>query len=289
MNAISKLQILLFALIIFSFNSCTEDSADQTGPILSFETGTGLISINSNLNLGEPVKIVLKGIKSDHPMNDVTVFINGSKVPIADFTINGNAASANPLLLFNADRDQFSFEFGLGTSFIPQTLVYEFVVSDSQGAQSKKSIEVNFAGTVITKKDSLSVWNFSGPNMGGIDLVNLKVVPGTDPSADIRDAGIVDPLNDQTWIKKFIPLKGNVIRKPDANFNFDNAIVSAQVKIAFEAGTVFDPGSDATKTLTTGDVFVVKFNSNEYAAIKINSLVETSTNNLDYYILSIKK
>lgn len=289
MNAITKLQILLFALFLFSFNSCTEDSTDQNGPLLSFEAGSGLLTTNSNLNLGELVRIKLTGLKSDNPMNDVTVLINGTKVPIADFTVNGNAASANPILLFNADRDQFSFEFGLGTSFIPQTLVYEFLVSDAQGAQTKKSIEVNFSGTVITNKDSLTLWNFSGPNMGGIDLVNLKVVPGNDPSADIRDAGIVDPLTDQTWIKKFIPLKGNVIRKPESGFNFDNAFVSAQVKLAFETGTAFDPNSNATKSLIPGDVFVVKFNSNEYAAVKINALVETSSNNLDYYILSIKK
>ncbi|HEX5624799.1 MAG TPA: hypothetical protein VFX48_02180 [Saprospiraceae bacterium] len=289
MKRFFSILMLGLSIAVFSLSGCTDDSSDPKGPILSFVSGTNLISDDASVVVGTPVRIKLNGQKRDDQMSDLTVFVNGVKASTGAFKVNGNTVGANPFLLFGTEKDAFTFEFELGTSFSVGTVTYEFQVKDAKGEVSVENIAVSFTGSVITRKDSLTVWNFSGPNFGGVDLKTLAVVGGNDAAADIRDAGIVDPLTDQTWIKRFVPLNNNVIRKPAASFDFDLAAVSEQIKDAFDNGSLFDPNSTATKELVAGDVFLVKFNTNQYAAVKVNFLIETSVDNLDYYLLTVKK
>lgn len=273
---------------IFLLTSCSEDEPVYTQPGISFGTGTGLISADVSIPIYSPVKISLTAAKGSEPLKYIQVKVDGILLPPLTFKINGSGANANPALLIGEDKNGITNTYEFLSSTEPDTILYEFTIADDKDSLITKTLSVIFTGTpATTRATGLIVYNYSGNRLGGLDLYNAKVVSGNDPNAHIRDFGVVDPQSNFTWVKKFKPLQGSVIKNPPTGLSFAEISYQEDIIYLFDNGSN-DVGSIDTKVLAKGDFFVVK-NGTSYFAISIDNLTATANDNLDNYEVSLKR
>lgn len=203
------------------------------------------------------------------------------------FNINGSSAFANPVLLFGADRDSLVYAYEFTRIDTPQSLSYEFTITDEADKKTTQTVNIKYYGTPsVESGKGLAVYNYSGTKFGGLDLFNAKVVSGNAPEATIRDYGVVDPVSDKTWVMRFSPLNNSEIMNPPANFTYAGLVYQENIKRAFELGSR-EAGLVTTKVLAKGDFFLVR-NGTTYFAVSIDKVVTTANDNNDYYEVSIK-
>ncbi len=288
MKLITKNYLFLTFVVLTTVFSCKEDDPIHVNPGLSFTSGSGLITGNVSLPIYSPIKMNMTAAKGSNPLKTITVKVDGVILPPLAFKVNGVDAPANPALLVGTDKDGISNTYEFISSINPDTTLYEFILADDKDSLTIASITVIF--TAIPANETakgLIVYNFSGPRQGGLDLFNSKVVSGNDPNATIRDYGVVDPQSNFSWVKKFTPRNGSIIKNPVAGFTYAGLRYQEDIIYAFENGSN-DVGSIDTKVLAKGDFFVVK-NGTAYFAVSIDNLTFTANDNLDNYEVSIKR
>jgi Tfp pilus assembly major pilin PilA len=286
-----NLFFFLSALLVVSlttFTSCNEDTTDPIGAGISFKTDTGFISSDVSIPIYSAVKVGLTAAKGDAQLKTIEVSVNGVKLDITEFKINGQAASANPQLLLGTDKDGITNTYEFATSTTPKTVSYTFTITDDGNLVTTETIDVTFTGNPASVTGTgLRVYNYHGARQGGLDLFNAKVVGGDDPAATIRDYGVVDRVSDGTWVMRFSPRQGSAMRNPPAGLTFASLTYKEDIANAFATGSL-EQGTLDTKKLSTGDFFIVK-NGTEYFAVSIDNMLATPSDNLDYYDVSIKR
>lgn len=279
--------IVLSIGFILSLNSCSEDSSPFVFSDAAFKSGTGLINSNTSVPIYTPIKINLSVAKGTNQLKTITVKLNGVVWAPLSFKINGVDAAANPQLLFNTNKDSITNLYEFNTLTDPGTILAEFIITDDKDSIVTKSITVTFTATSATQTgNGLVVYNFSGARNGGVDLFNAKVVAGTDPNAHIRDFGNVS-MGNNTWVQKFTPLNGSIIKDPGTGLTFADISYVEDIIYLFDNGTN-EVGSINTKVLSKNDFFIVK-NQSTYFAVSIDNMNPTANDNLDNYVISIKK
>ncbi len=287
-NGFFYLVALYLVAGLVTFNSCNSDDKNPVGPTITFNTDAGFISSDDTLPIYSGVKIGLTITKGDAALKTIEVLADSIKLDISEFSVNGRPAAANPQLLLGADKDGINNTYEFKGSPTPKRISYTFRVTDDANLSSSSTIKVSFAGTParITGKD-LVVYNYHGPNPGGVDLFRAEVVSGNDPRATIRDYGVVDPRTDGTWVMRFTPLQGSEIKNPSAGVTFAGLTYKEDIAIAWARGSR-ETGTIDTKKLSKGDFFLVK-NGVDFFAVSIDDMVNTPNNNLDNYTISIKR
>ncbi|MEO6189942.1 MAG: hypothetical protein ABIO44_05795 [Saprospiraceae bacterium] len=280
--------ILLVGSILNFMVSCNSDSDDNNPPTSQVIMKAGYSIDKDNLKIGSSVKISIKAVKGSKQLNTITVKTDGVNLPAGSFIVNGVASSANPALLFGGDRDSLLFNFEFSRVDVPQTISYYFIIIDENNDTTSQNVSINYYGTPSEVAGTgLVVYNYSGPNFGGLDLFAAKVVSGNAPEATIRDFGVVDPVADKTWVMRFSPLNNSEIMNPSSNYTYGGLIYKENIQRAFELGSR-EPGKIVSKVLAKGDFFLVK-NGTSYFAISIDKVVATANDNNDYFEVSIKK
>lgn len=288
MRHIQQFTYFLVLTTLVMLTSCSEDDPVHINPGILFESGTGFISSDVSIPIYSPVKMKLTAVKGSQPLKYIQVKVDGMQLPPLSFKVNGSDANANPALLIGADKDGITNTYEFASSTEPDTLVYEFTIADDKDSLIVQSLSVIFTGTpATTRATGLIVYNYSGNRHGGLDLYNAKVVSGNDPNAHVRDFGVVDPQSNFTWVKKFKPLQGSIIKNPPTGLSFAEISYVEDIIYLFDNGSN-DVGSIDTKVLAKGDFFVVK-NGTSYFAISIDNLTATANDNLDNYEVSLKR
>lgn len=135
-------------------------------------------------------------------------------------------------------------------------------------------------GVALSAEKKDTVWNLQGLKRGAYNLVTGVTVASTGSATDkdVLDMAVVGGAG-VNWPKTLTSGNGTMFVKAAASFDFAAATDSSTVK-AYNAGT----GSAVTPVLANNDVIIAKLRGGtRYAAVKIISVTETASDNLDYF------
>ena len=143
--------------------SCNTDETDPTSgnPTIEIVAASGFVSGSAALVApGEPIKVRIRAAKGEGQLNSLTVFQNSIPMELEDITYNGIAASANPILLFNADKDNFTYDIEL-VAHTQGTVEYIFEVRDEAGNFANVAIDITVGEGLAIKVTGDSVLSAS--------------------------------------------------------------------------------------------------------------------------------
>ncbi len=223
-------RFLLLAGIAFAIASCSNDDTPDPSslPFIQLVDEAGFVSGEAALvTPGNTIDVKVSATKGDSPLNSFTIFADDLAVSLDSISVNGAPASANPVLLFNADQDMFEYEISISPDH--QGLkTYKFEVSDEDGNNESVSIDITIAeGLSITVNDDDNIFNTT---LGVPAAVNVTVTQGL---GDLFDISVTDDA-------------GNPVDAAELSF-LDQATV-------FDANPFTIP--DDNKTGFTGDIFI---------------------------------
>lgn len=173
LNQFLKL-FLFLAIGIMTFTSCEDDGTGGTGgtgngPNVSFDSNSGQ---DLTINPAEVFTIRVNATKGDTDLKTVTVFEDGTAISFDRLTFNGDAASANPRLLFGDEKTSFTYDIGITAHSDVSGKVYAVEVSDE--GNLKKSVSL-----VVTTNATPPTLTYNGPatfDAAANSAVSLNVV-----------------------------------------------------------------------------------------------------------------
>jgi len=281
--------LVLSVLFAVSFSSCGDDvtlPVDNDPPVVTLlDSGTDVISSDATIDADATVSVDLKATIGTGELKLLTILENGSNLELERIT---GGVNSNPTLFAAGSDDAKGFEKKISFKAQSEGISdYMFLVEDVNGL--KDSVVITL--TVVQKtalnffKDSIVVYNFSGKNYGSIDLQTGTAVSSKDENGDVQDVGIT---SNGDWLKKIKPKNGAEMVIPSADFDFDAIEDLESLQAAYSAGTV---SSEAD--VTVGSSFLFKTASEsagnfDYFVLKTLDMQETSSDNYDYYIFTLK-
>lgn len=273
-------------IISMMIPACTPDDPVVTpsGPSVTIATENGFVSDHVTLDPNVGFKIKFSAVKGSATLKSLEIKADGVAIDFTKIKINGVAASSNPALLFNADKDGLSnFVVELTSTATPDTIVYQIKVVDDNGNSDVDEITVHVNTIEVKESQVLRMNNFSGPNQGGIDPINFLTVASANPAALFRDYG----NNTQgDWAQLVSAINGSELKIPAAGFDYSKVKYQKEIEVAFKAGSDSPFGKDLD--FKKYGVFLVNNGSN-YFVVKITNIVVTPSDNFDYSELTIKK
>jgi hypothetical protein len=227
--------------------SCNTDETDPTSgnPTIEIVAASGFVSGSAALVApGEPIKVRIRAAKGEGQLNSLTVFQNSIPMELEDITYNGIAASANPILLFNADKDNFTYDIEL-VAHTQGTVEYIFEVRDEAGNFANVAIDITVGEGLAIKVTGDSVLSASPSAFIAIPVV---VETGIAPLFELSvtsGGDFIDPSR-----IRFLAA--------DAENEFDeNPYLIPEAQAAGFAGNIYiqadAAGGEATYVLTISD------------------------------------
>ncbi|MFK8007866.1 MAG: hypothetical protein AB8H03_15920 [Saprospiraceae bacterium] len=267
-------------------------SVASTPLSFGFDAANGGFAADATLPTASYFKVELVATKGSSPLSTLTVWEDGVEVDVArlsfgtenDFLLS-DAFPTNPLDLVNDEKDGFTY-FVWINSHDEGAHTYTYQLTDDLGASEELSLVITVQP--ITELSGKLLSNASGPvGTGGIDLATGDETGSNDATADIKDLGNISTTS-QTWVQKIAPTNNSVFKSPAADFpvdGFDLIAFPSEVQAAFDAGDVIAESN----VVAIGDVFLVQsVNDGNTYIVEVTNIVETTTDNLDYYELKIK-
>jgi hypothetical protein len=247
--------LMLFLGFSVIFTSCTGDGTTPTidqGPTVSLEAGSGLISSDATVNVGEEFSVSVKGSKTDNDMKTLTIEEAGTKI-----TLERISLASNPALLTGTEVTTFTKNIKVKAHTTVGEKTYSFIVEDVDGNKTSKSIKITTKGTPPSV--TLNGNNTIVVGTDALYAANFKIAPGTSKLATIEVL-----VNDVTYDKakcfygdpNSVTFTANPFPIPAADQNgFENKIL---VRTPNTAGTykVTYKFTDATG-LSTSQVITV--------------------------------
>lgn len=272
------------------FTSCTKDDDTDptaTSPTISFGSAAGFVDSDTMVAQGTTFKVRIIASKGSGSLQEFTVFKDNVALDFSDITIDGVAATANPVTIGAFDANSLSWDVVIKAVANAATHEYRFQVQGADGPTS--SVKVNITtfdpGTPVTTQMGI-VFNASGPNFGGFDFATGTVVSSLGAEADIRDMGINNGLPlAQNWLQQVEPVNGSTLRKATGATTWSSIATKEQVQAAYIAA-----GADiaASSKIAAGDLYLVKKNS-DYFLVRFTQVNVTVADNLDNYVIDVKK
>lgn len=167
MKLFNSNKLFLFLAVFGLFvASCIPDPVDTDGPKLTFETATGFLTDDANIDAGESFKVRLSAQKGSAEMNALTISRDGQTLDASLITIEGISVVNNPQVLTAAARTSFTYDITI-KGHDKESAKYTFRVDATDKASSSKSL-------TITVADSDPVLTLTGPN--SIELENPSII-----------------------------------------------------------------------------------------------------------------
>ncbi|MBT8234231.1 MAG: hypothetical protein HKO66_07145, partial [Saprospiraceae bacterium] len=170
-----NLFILAISAALF-FTACEEDLGGGGGIIIpdtisfNLSSEADFVSSDATVNAGETFSVRLIGEKGEDDLQAITVAENGANIPVSQFTVDGNAESANPFLLFGNDLASFTKDVTITSPSSSGLYTYSFTLSDLAGNTEVRSVNITVAAT----PPSIT---YMGSGMIMAELGNLVSVP----------------------------------------------------------------------------------------------------------------
>lgn len=144
--------VLLFAIGAMFLYSCEAEPGGGTGPINVEPVVTLTSSSDITVEPTEVFTVEFSASKGDdNALKAVTIYEDGTKVPISRLTVNGTAAAANPLLVTGTDVDGLSWTIDIvAQSSAATTVSYEIEVQDDISQTKSVFVNVTTVGTPPT-------------------------------------------------------------------------------------------------------------------------------------------
>ncbi|MGK0390527.1 MAG: hypothetical protein ACI94Y_003281 [Maribacter sp.] len=282
-------------------NSDSESVLVNTGVIVTTPLSLMLLSANGGLVTDENVdadtyfKITLEGIKGSNDLNRIEIQEDGvaisdlSRLRLGDSPVDPSFP-ANPYFLEGDSINGFTMDILVKTHTTEGVAkAYSFILVDDQENFESVSLTIT-ANTATPNITSLSgiLLNRAGPTGGGLDLETGTSTGSTDPTADIRDAGIDLALpNDQNWKQKIEPVNGTILATPaaasDLINNFSSIQLQSEIENEYNLGTLITESN----VINIGDVFLVNNGTNIFM-IQCTNVNVTSADNADSYTFDVK-
>jgi hypothetical protein len=290
----------LFSLLTFTLFSCTDDTSNvlDTEPTVTIESESDV-----TLAAGGVFIVKIKGTKGTNNMKSLTINEAGTKVVLDRLTFN-TGGGANPTLLTGANASAFDFTISIKSHTDISTKKYDFVVADEDGLSTTKSVNVT-TGTALSMLEGILL-NQSGPTgQGGLDLDTGAGTGSANATAEIRDEGVVDPVNDGTWLQQISGVNGSELKYiikgqngVSENFSFASISIKEQIAALWNNGRAFDKKSadglrNVSAKVAVGDIFIVK-NGTKYYLLTVKSIKITPDipndpdRNKDSYTFDVK-
>ena len=142
-------RLLMIALVASMIASCESDDPVVTNPPIVSITAP---PANTTVNAGSWIEFSISATAGENPMNDVEILEDGLK--IADYanriTINGSAASSNPILLFDDERNELSWIVGIKVQDDASTRTYSVRINDDKGGSDNVSVDITTSSGPLT-------------------------------------------------------------------------------------------------------------------------------------------
>lgn len=146
-------RILNYAIVtmavIMTFSSCEEDLGGGTF-VNDPEIFLNLSNTNLNPIPGQIINIQVQSTPGDFDLLGLTIQANGQNLDVNRIRINGNPASANPILIVSPDTNGFTWDVEITVQSNPELVTYSFIIQDSDGNSSSSNVEISTIPDVVT-------------------------------------------------------------------------------------------------------------------------------------------
>lgn len=163
----------LFVLLGLFIVGCEEDVPGGGGGGTLNNPDVSLNSASSlTVNTNEEFTVSVSASANGTPLNSITVYEGNAKVDLGRIKYDGTAASANPALLFGADKEGFTTDITIAAHPTVGTSTYTIEVADEEGRKSTVFVDVTTNGNPPS-------FVFGGSGMitvDGGDIVSLKMI-----------------------------------------------------------------------------------------------------------------
>lgn len=189
MKFLSNVKITMLMLVAgLWLVSCSEDTpgtgggtggggTTETSTTVDLNSGSGLVTSVSTVAPGATFSVNLAASMGTDSLRTIQVFENEVSIDPSRITYDGNAAAANPVLLFGASKKSFSTIIAVKAHTDVATKTYKFTVTDVDGDAQSVSVEITTEGTPPTLEINGS--ETVNVNPGSLNLINITATQGT--------------------------------------------------------------------------------------------------------------
>ncbi len=146
MRLFYRFAVILSAAFIVMFSaSCDPDTGGGVGgggggvvlnPVITLNSGTGLVSFNQELPLSSPAFIVnVSGQDGDAELNNLRILENGTLIPFSQLDFRTGQTANNPIIIPDGDALGFTYEIAITPSNTiagPVTFSFELIDDDNE-------------------------------------------------------------------------------------------------------------------------------------------------------------
>jgi len=158
MQLFSRFTVVIAAAFIVMFAaSCGEDTPGTPGgvtlpPVVTLNSGTGLVSFNQELPLSTPSFIVsVSGEDGDATLRDLTIQENGVNIPASQLNFRTGQTSNNPILTAGADANGFTYEIEITPSnTVAGDVTFTFRLTDTDNETASTEVTITYTVTAPT-------------------------------------------------------------------------------------------------------------------------------------------
>ncbi|HRG42283.1 MAG TPA: hypothetical protein PLC27_12815 [Saprospiraceae bacterium] len=143
--------IFAIAMTSIVLASCGTDDTGGTGsvvaPKVDLVAGTGIITSDATIAIGETFTVNLVGTKGDNAMKSITVNEAGTKISdLARLSFSHTTGSANPIVLTSGNTSAFDIKVTVKAHTDISAKAYSFIIADDQGNTTTKTINITTVG-----------------------------------------------------------------------------------------------------------------------------------------------
>lgn len=191
MKNLQQFTLLLFLIGSLVLTSCGEDfniggtpDVPDTGvtmnpPTLALADDDIYTQSGEVIQPGDPIEVRLTAMTGTTPLQSLVIIESGTAIDLNRIKINGTGASANPLLLFNSDKEGIDWTIEVDTEGLIGTYTYTYTVTDEDGKTAAQSITVSIEGVPpsITNMGSTEI----SVTPGSLVALKVEATPGSSP------------------------------------------------------------------------------------------------------------
>jgi hypothetical protein len=259
---------ILFFLVLFSF-SCKDKKNEE--PYIDIVPGELEIPAYNNQKL----------------VFTINVF---SDYQLTSFIITKKFEGGPESIIFDSilSIKNFNFQWAFTTpDAVEDDLILYFKATNENGVQSVVGKRLTFSGNQFKETTGLKIYSANSGKEVAFDLVALKPV-SLSAETSVRDIQELqsDTINAHLSNKWVSPSGCEFVRFSDYDYGKAN---SSSARAAFQAGINLTEISN----IAVGDILIVKITrlapAEEYAVVKITSLIDQEGKANDFYEISVKK
>ncbi len=222
MRSLSFIQLFFVAVCIIFVSSC-ETLPDETPvsipPSIDLLADAGFIATDATIAAGETINVRIKGTKGDASLSSLEMLIDGARFtdPAADITVNGAAASSSAPVLFDTDKEGFTWDIAI-KPHESGTASYSFVLTDDAGETSSTFVDVTVESTPLEVTTDVSAVTLPADvyqpvtitvTAGSSQLNTITVSEDGVAITDLNRLKIGDLVSNVCWASNPLTLEGD--------------------------------------------------------------------------------